>query len=95
MKRSLPVSLSRQITAILPLVSSGSDYFVTDSSRVALEPPPDATCRDYSLDIGKEQVIVCHFLKEVWDRKLVFARPHLFSYDIDDSQSRRSSQAVW
>jgi hypothetical protein len=76
-------------------VSCGADYLVTDASRVAFETSPDATRCDCSFDIGKDQAIIYHLLKEVRDRKLIFTTPHFLSYDVDDSQSRFSSQAYW
>jgi hypothetical protein len=79
----------------LTLVSSDSDYFITNAAGIPSESFTDPACGDCSFDISKEEAIVCHLFKEVWDREFVFALPHSFSNEIDDSQSSCSSQAVW
>jgi hypothetical protein len=58
MNRSLPVSLSRQITATSRLSVATPNDLVTNASRIASEPSPDTARGYYSFDISKEQVIV-------------------------------------
>jgi len=47
----------------------------------------DVARYDDSFDIDKEQIIVRHLFKEVWDRKLVLTVPHFPSYNINSTQS--------
>jgi hypothetical protein len=42
--------------------------------------------RNGHLNVGKEEIIVSHFLKKVRDGKLVFPVDHLLSNRMDDGQ---------
>jgi hypothetical protein len=79
----------------LPFISGCSNYLVSSASWIAAKSATDAARGDDVFDIDKQQIIVCHLFKEVWDSELVFAIPQLLSYDIDDSQCLSSSQAFW
>src|SRR5260370_6341654 len=74
----------------LALVSGRSNNFISSASRVAGESSLNSASCDYPFDVGENQIVVRHLLKEVWDCKLVVTIPHLLSDDINNSQSRSS-----